>query len=337
VLFIDEIDVVGSREHKGYGVIINQLLTEIDGFSTELTAPVFIIAATNRPQDLDPALVRAGRIDIHIHVPTLDREARSFFIKRYFELPHDGSLEEETLLSLTSGMSGAELEQTRREVVLEMIRQDLTAINQQMLMEFINQRKYGHRATVQRTLDDLTSTAYHEAGHAVVSRILNPETIIEQISITSRGNMAGFVAFVSDAQRNKRLTAQEVLEEMAVLLAGRCAEVIQFGQDHICAGASSDLAKASTWAFEAISVFGLDAEIGLISLAGLPKEIPQAYNQKILERIDFWLKAAEAISVNTLKQHWQTVERLVVHLLSQDVISGTVLEDIMKNQVDSSV
>lgn len=243
ILFIDEIDVVGSREGRGINVIINQLLTEIDGFNTDLSPPVFVIAATNRPQDLDPALIRAGRIDIHIHVPTLDREARGFFIKRYFDLPNDGTLNEQILLNLTSGMSGAELEQIRREVLLEMIRLDLTQINQQMLLEFINQRKYGHRATVKRTLDDLTATAYHEAGHAVVSRILNPETLIEQISIASRGNMAGFVAFNRDPDHYKRITAREVLEEIAVLLAGRCAEVQKFGKDSICAGASSDLAK----------------------------------------------------------------------------------------------
>lgn len=329
ILFIDEIDVLGSREEKGYKVIINQLLTEIDGFNSELSPPVFIIAATNRPQDLDPALVRAGRIDIHLNVPTLDRDARRFFVQRYLALPHDGSLNEEALLNLTSGMSGADLEQTRREVVLEMIRQGVSTINQHMLLEFINQRKYGHRATVKRTLDDLTATAYHEAGHAIVSRVLNPETSIEQISIASRGNMAGFVAFNRDPEHYKRITATEILEEIAVLLAGRCAEIVKFGKDGMCAGASSDLSKASAIALRAITQFGLDKELGLLSVNGLSNELQQAINGNIIERVQDWLKQAEVLCFNTLNAHWPVIEKLVELLLEQDVLDGAILDTLI--------
>lgn len=329
VLFIDEIDVLGSREGRGYNVIINQLLTEIDGFATDLVAPVFIIAATNRPQDLDPALVRAGRIDIHIRVPTLDRDARRYFIQKYFDLPHDGSLEETSLLNLTSGMSGAELEQIRREVLLEMIRQNLPTISHAMLLEFINQRKYGHRATVKRTLDDLTATAYHEAGHAIVSHVLNPESVIEQISIASRGDMAGFVAFNREASLYKRMTRMEVLEEIAVLLAGRCAESIKFGPDSVCAGASSDLLRASTIALHAITLSGLDDEIGLLSVGNFTAELQQALNAQVLNRVQIWLKDAESLCFSTLHKHWHSVEQVVALLLEQDVLDGAVLNSLV--------
>lgn len=329
ILFIDEIDVIGSREGKGFQVIINQLLTEIDGFAGDVAAPVFIVAATNRLHDLDPALLRAGRLDLKIQVPTLDREARRYFIQKYLALPQDGSLQEEALLNLTSGMTGAELEQIRREVVLDMIRQQKHQIQHSLLIEFINQRKYGQRATVQRTLADLTATAYHEAGHAVVSRVLNPEQIIEQISIVPRGQNAGFVAFDQDLQLNKRMTKLEIIEEIAVLLAGRCAEIIQYGVEASCAGASNDLKRASALAYFAVAQAGLDPEIGLISTQGLPLELSASFHSAILARVDIWLKDAEALALSTLKNAWPQVESLVQQLLQQDVLAGTVLDDLV--------
>lgn len=328
ILFIDEIDVLGSREGKGHTVAINQLLTEIDGFSTALSEPVFVIAATNRPNDLDSALVRSGRIDIHVEIPNLDREARKFFIDKYLELPHDGSLDVDNLLTLTSGMSGADLEKARREAVLEMFRLKKDKINQEMLEEIINQNKYGHRTTAQRSLEDSVMVALHEAGHAVASKALNPEKHIELISISARGGHGGFVSINTDSAESKRYTRQEVLEEMAVLLAGRVAELKKRGREEICAGAASDIARATALAVEAISEYGLDPELGFISTAKLDDRHKSALAGEVMQRVKVWLADAEALSTDTLTKNWDVVENIVLKLLKNDVINGTELDNL---------
>jgi SpoVK/Ycf46/Vps4 family AAA+-type ATPase len=141
ILFIDEMDAIGTRGQGGIDVIINQLLIEIDGFDTSLSAPVFIVAATNLPEKIDAALTRSGRIDLKIEVAALDQEARMHFIDAYFKLPNDGSLDRTLLLEHTVGMSGADLEMVRREAVLAMVRAEQQSVTMDMIMEQIKNIK----------------------------------------------------------------------------------------------------------------------------------------------------------------------------------------------------
>jgi cell division protease FtsH len=263
VLFVDEIDALGRRDEGGHTLAINQLLTELDGFDTHAHAPVFVVAATNQRQRLDPALLRPGRIDIHIEVPTLDRDARAHFVDRYLALPHDGSLCRQTLLDQTSGMGGAALEQARREAVLEMVRTGQPHTTQALLLEHIHTLKYGPRNQRARSLRQREATAYHEAGHAVVAQVLSPDVPIAHISIDPRGNTEGFVAFDPEAMANRHMTKKEVMDEICILLAGRLSEQMFLGEDGISAGAESDLERASQLAWMAVTRWGMDDECGL--------------------------------------------------------------------------
>jgi cell division protease FtsH len=331
LLFIDEIDALGRRDQAGYDVIINQLLTEIDGFDTSLAPPVFIIAATNLKEKLDPALIRAGRIDLHVEVPQLDRAARAYFIDRYLQLPHDGSLDRDTLLNFTSGMSGAALEQARREVVLEMVRHGQDNITQAMLLEQINRQQYGVRSSVRHSAQSREMTAYHEAGHAVVSMALNPDIRIEQVTITPRENASGFVSFDQEQDTHRRMTRREFMDDICVLLAGRLAEQKKFGANGLSAGASSDLANASHHAHAAITQYGLDEEFGLMSLARLDEETRKAASSLALDRVRAWLTEAEGCCESTLTAHWDAVEKIVAQLQADEVLDGETVRALFKD------
>ena len=328
LVFIDEIDALGRRDAGGYDVQINQLLIELDGFDTSLSEPVFVVAATNLKDKLDTALLRAGRIDIHVEVPQLDRDARTYFIDRYLNLPNDGSLLRETLLAQTSGMSGADLEQVRREVVLEMLRHSKSNITQPMLLEQINFQKYGPRSSAKKNEQHREMTAYHEAGHAVMSTVLNPDMVIEQVTITGRGDAGGFVSFEQNSEVNRRMTRKEFMDEICVLLAGRLAEQMKFGDEGISAGASSDLAKATRLAEAAITQYGLDERIGLVATAHLSDSGQAGFESLVAERVAFWLTDAQDRCNHELKVHWEQLGNLAEALLESETLSADGVRQI---------
>ncbi|PJB42538.1 MAG: hypothetical protein CO105_10845 [Comamonadaceae bacterium CG_4_9_14_3_um_filter_60_33] len=329
LVFIDEIDALGRRDAGGYDVQINQLLIELDGFDTSLSEPVFVVAATNLKEKLDPALVRAGRIDIHVEVPQLDRDARTHFIERYLALPNDGSLQRDALLAQTSGMSGADLEQARREVVLEMVRQDKTQITQTMLLEQVNLQKHGLRSNTKRNRQHLEMTAYHEAGHAVMSMVLNPDVVIEQVTITARGDAGGFVSFEQNNEVNRRMTRKEFMDDICVSLAGRLAEQMKFGDEGISAGASSDLARAARMAEAAITQYGLDEKVGLVATAHLSESGKAGFQALVAQRVSFWLSDAQERCNSELKAHWERISFVAKELTDHETISGDKLREVL--------
>ncbi|MDX8389062.1 MAG: AAA family ATPase, partial [Mariprofundaceae bacterium] len=325
ILFIDEIDAIGARGRGGFDVIINQLLIEIDGFDTSLSDPVFIIAATNLPEKIDPALTRSGRIDLKVKVPMLDRDARAYFIEQYFQLPHDGSLDKNVLLSHTAGMNGADLEKVKRESVLEMISSGLSEINMQLLTEQINTLKYGVRSVNTKLLQSLDATAYHEAGHAIVSMVVNPDVLIEQVTVMPREGALGFVSYDVESLQYRQINRKEVLDNMAVALAGRMAQSKQFAEHGDDSGASSDLKKATMWAIHAISKLGLDARVGHAVLT-FDDELPELTDGGMLfERVQAWLQEAEKQCALIVEQHWDAIDTLAKRLIKDEVITGEEL------------
>ncbi|MDX8413003.1 MAG: AAA family ATPase [Mariprofundales bacterium] len=337
ILFIDEIDAIGSRGHStGLDVIINQLLIEIDGFDTSLSAPVFIVAATNLPDKIDNALVRSGRIDLKVKVPMLDRDARTHFIEQYFKLPHDGSLNRDELLNCTTGMSGADLEMVRRESVLEMVSAGRSKITMEMLTEQINTIKYGIRSVNPRLLQSLDATAYHEAGHAIVSMVVNPDVHIEQVTVMPREDALGFVSYDIESAQYRQLNRQEVLDHMCVALAGRIAQSRQFPDHGDDSGASSDLRKATWYAILAITKLGFDEKIGNVVL--LAEEFPPLIEKTmLLERVQAWVKAAETLCTKIIGQHWNQIDQLAQCLIKEEVVTGDQLraEYVITEEVDA--
>jgi len=333
ILFIDEFDAIGARGKGGLDIIINQLLIEIDGFDTSLSPPVFIIAATNLPEKIDPALVRSGRIDLKVEVPALDRDAREHFIDNFFKIPNDGSLDKSALLNFTAGMSGADLEMVRRETVLAMVSAGIKEIDMKFLTEQINTIKYGVRSGNPKLLKTLDSTAYHEAGHAIVSMAVNPDVLIEQVTVMPREGALGFVSYDVESMQHRQFNRQEALDQMCVALAGRIAQTRQFPKQGNDAGASSDLEKATRIATHAVSKLGLDEKVGNIVLPLGGEPMSPAAADLVFERVQAWLAEAEAICHSLVEKNWKLIDRLAKRLIAEEVITGEVLRSEFEKEV----
>jgi ATP-dependent Zn protease len=332
ILFIDEIDAVGSRQKDGHPGLINTLLAEIDGFDTGLHSPVFVIAATNLPENIDPALLRSGRIDLHIEVPDLDRDARAYFIDKILALPLSEPVDRQTLLDLSIGMTGADLSRALSQLAARLTVNQDNGLTEDAIVSLIHQYRFGKVRSVKRSQQVRTLVAYHEAGHAVVSALLNPANKVSIINIIAREHRAGFVAFNTEPgyEQQRRVTYTECIEDIAVLLAGRLAEAHYAPGLEPCAGASDDLAKATQLAEYAISELGLDAQLGIISLQGLPDYYRPAFTAQVVERIESWMTEAQKLCDRVLTENWELVERVATVLLAQEVISGRQFYELIE-------
>lgn len=324
-LFIDEVDALGRRGQSALGdAVINQLLAEIDGFAGAVGEPVFVIAATNYPEKLDAALVRSGRIDVHIEVPVLDAVARRQFLERYRRIPGLSAMNIERALNLSGGMSGADLEKARREIVLEMNRCDLVQADEAMVLAKLNELKYGKTRDVECSPEELARNAFHEAGHAVLGQLLFPEQIIERVSIEIRGDTLGGVSFVSDRARVDNLDAELVQRRLCMLLAGRAAEMRQFGRAGCNAGATGDIQQATELASRAVLCWGLDETVGMLMMASSGNQVPaiSAVPEWAVARIRVWIDGAFAQAGHLLCEHWNVVERVAEQLLERRTLGG---------------
>jgi SpoVK/Ycf46/Vps4 family AAA+-type ATPase len=258
IIFIDEIDVF---KHRGQGyqtdIIINKILTQIEGFSSKEENRIFIVAATNLKSEIDGAILRSGRIDLHVEIPTLDKIARSFFVTKFIKSDKfDNNINIDKIIKMTAGFSGADLKKLERESVLDAFRKDISTINEEFLINHINILKFGELIENSTAIEDvLKQTAYHEAGHAIVSKILFPNKSIEQITIAPRKKSLGFVAyeFKEDVQHD----IDELKNIICVALGGRIAESKQFNNQGINSGASSDLDKAIQIAYTMVAEYGM--------------------------------------------------------------------------------
>lgn len=257
MVFIDEIEVLGRRDSGGYVPAINALLTALDGFEGK-DSPVFVVAATNYPERVDPALLRPGRLGLHIEVPMLDREARRVFVERYKQLPGGNSLDVEQLLDATTGLTGAALEAIRQEAAYTLLREQRTAVDPAFMHEVITTERYGPRSSVAMSEEQKRLTAYHEAGHAVVSMALFPQRKIEQISIVPRSRALGFTTFNAEGELHHAMTASRLIDELAVLLAGRCAQELLEQSAEPDDWASDDIRRATQLALRAAASWALD-------------------------------------------------------------------------------
>ena len=340
LVFIDEIDALGVRGAGGVDVCINQLLTEIDGFTESLDGGVFVIAATNYRTKVDPALTRSGRLDLCLEVPMLDREARGHFIDKLKQLPHADVWNADLLVELSAGMTGADLEKLCREATLDLIRRPRANITQAELLEQLNVIKHGARVENPPLREQLVATAYHEAGHAVVSMVLNPDVRIEQVTIVPRGNALGFTAYSSESMESRHFNRNEVMNLMCVALAGRVAEAKQFpvkgnagGED---AGAASDLAQATSLAWRAVTQWGLDEEFGWACMTPFESIMPASWQTQAVTRVNKWLAECRVVTDKTVNENWSLIEKLARDLLICEVVDGVQLrQTIQKNSTES--
>ena len=336
IIFIDEIDGIPKRGTAGaFGdSIVNRLLTEIDGFQSATDEPIFIVAATNRKDMLDDALIRSGRIEYHIEVPHLDRDARGFFVDKM--LNHSAfqliDVSRDKLIQLSTGMNGSQLEQVKRECILEIIKKETEQVTNEGLVEQINFIKYGHKLDLDTSTLRLEETAAHEAGHLVAQWYLSPKTKIEQITIMARANFLGMVSY--EHGDNPEYSKEWLMGQTCVALAGREAQIKMHGLSSLDAGAESDLNAAMHYASSAISRLGMTEELYSISAIEL-KDLTgvEYFSNDIESAIKDWISEATETTRNLLNKHWNEVQEITKEVLEREVLYSDEIELILGSRV----
>ena len=324
IIFIDEIDAIGTRNGGLIDIRINQFLTELNGFSDSSDEQIFVIAATNLKEKIDPAILRSGRIDLHVEIDQLDRQARAFFVNKILSKPTVGKFDKEKILTFTAGMTGADLQKVERESALYVFRNNLDAITQEIIIEQINTIKYGTRITHKSIEKLMESTAIHEAGHAVISRILMPEVKIEQITVVPRANALGFVSYDRDADMSN-LTKADIKNKLCVAFAGREAQLKEYGDEGFDSGASSDLEMATRYAHYAISTLGMGDNSGYINVS----KNQELFVDTIEKDIRLWLNEAKIRTVELINENWEKVILLAKLLQDKEIVNEVELLELM--------
>ena len=277
IIFIDEIDAVGRQRGAGLGgghdereQTLNQLLVEMDGFGPN--EGVIVMAATNRPDILDKALLRPGRFDRQITVNYPDVKGREEILKVHSRgKPLGPDVNLKNIARSSAGFTGADLENLLNESALLAVRHGKKAITQEEIEEatikvVLGAEKKSHIVSEK----DKMITSYHEAGHAVVSYFLPTQDPVHQISIIKRGMAAGYTMYLPSEDQG-HVSKNEMLEQICSLLGGRAAE--QLTQDDICTGASNDIERATDLARQIVTRFGMSERLGLVAYGNDQNEV----------------------------------------------------------------
>lgn len=342
ILFIDEIDAIGqSRSKHSFNdndreQTLNQLLIEMDGFANE--TGIIVIAATNRPDMLDTALLRPGRFDrqINIELPNLDgrRDILNLHAKKF---KIDEKLNMMDVARGTTGFSGADLENLLNEAALHAVRSNHTSVEQSDIEEARDKILMGPKKNQKMRPEDIKLTAYHEAGHAFVSMHYSGVTDpIHKATIIPRGRALGMVQHLPIDNKVSR-TLDELQADLSVDLAGRASEEIFFGPNKITTGAESDIAMATRIARYAITMAGLSKKIGMVAVNqantfGQKMALENA-SEKTAEMVDAeirdWLDAAYRDAKNLVAKNKSTVEKIAVALLDKETLTGEEIREIV--------
>ena len=330
VVILQGVDMQGYVEGMVTNVPADPIVEMIESLSRHEN--VFTIATATGEANVSSDLTKSGVIDIRVEVPELDKEARRFYIQQILKKPNDGKIDLDRVVRYISGMSRDELERLDREVAINAIKKNMKVITEELIIEQINIIKYGQKLDsmkVKNFEEELKMTAYHEAGHAVLSHILLPDIKIEQVTITPRSDALGFVSYSSE-DYTSNVTKEELFNNVCVLLAGRVAKLKQFGEvKGLDSGAMNDLEQATTQVYLAITMLGMDEELGMISLGSMDNTLIQIFGNKIEERMQDWLTRAKTKTELMVNQHWEKIEALAQKLIENEVVEGEELEAII--------
>ncbi len=337
IIFIDEIDAVGRQRGAGVGgghdereQTLNQLLVEMDGFATN--EGVIVLAATNRPDILDKALLRPGRFDRQIVVSAPDVKAREEILEVHARKKIIGSdVDFKTIAKNTSGFSGADLENVLNEAALLAARRNKSEINMAEIEDAMVKVTMGpEKKTRVRSEKENKLVAYHEAGHAVVSRFLPTQDAVHQISIVPRG-MAGGYTMYRPTEDKSFMSKSEMLEQIVSLLGGRVAEQIVLND--ISTGASNDIERATKIARAMVTKYGMSNRIGTIMLGTNQEEVflgrdfsqGKEYSEETAGVIDEEVKAI-------IDNAYKTAEKILRENIDKlHAVAGVLLE---KEKID---
>jgi len=347
IIFIDEIDAVGRKRGSGLGgghdekeQTLNQLLVEMDGFAR--TEGVIVLAATNRPDILDPALLRPGRFDRQIHVGRPDVKGREDILKVHAKNKKlDASVNLKTVARSTAGFTGADLSNLLNEAAIMAARDNRPVLNMEDLNEALMKITAGpaKKSRVQ-TRKDLKETAIHEAGHAVAMYHLPTHDPVRHITIIPRGQSLGATWYIP-RDDSSNLTRNQMYEQIVSLLGGRVAEALFLGD--ISVGASNDIDRATKLARDMVARYGMCEKLGTVSyldggevFIGRDYQTTKSYSEKVAGTIDDEVKALIDKAYDHCRQilsdNSESLHKVVDYLLEKESITGEQFEAIMKGE-----
>ena len=351
IIFIDEIDAVGRQRGAGLGgghdereQTLNQLLVEMDGF--EESESVILIAATNRPDILDPALLRPGRFDRQVTVDRPDVKGREQILRVHAEnKPMDEDVKFEKLAQMTVGFTGADLANLLNESALLAARRHRSVISMDEVEESMERVIAGpQRKGRVMTEAERTTIAYHESGHALVGHILEHSDPVHKISIVSRGQALGYTLQLPQEDHFLK-TKNEMLDELAVFLGGRVAEELMC--DDITSGASNDLERATKMAREMVTRLGMSEELGTQVFGEAQHQVflgrdyadHQDYSEETARRIDIEvqriMREAHRRAVEILDARRDQLDLMAKVLLERETVEGDAVNALLDNDWDA--
>ena len=347
IVFIDEIDAVGRKRGTGLGgghdekeQTLNQLLVEMDGFGH--TEGIIVLAATNRPDILDPALLRPGRFDRQIQVNRPDVKGREEILRVHAkDKKLDDSVSLRTIARATSGFTGADLSNLLNESAIMAARDDRPVINMEDINEALMKIVAGpakHSHVHSRR--DLRTTAIHEAGHAVAMYRLPSHDPVRQISIVPRGRSLGATWYLPKDD-SSNLTRNEMYEQIVGLLGGRVAEALYIGD--ISVGASNDIDRATKLAKDMVARYGMCEKLGTVSylddgevFIGRDYQNTKSYSEKVAGTIDEEVKAlidrAYEDCKTILTRDGEKLQAIADYLLANETMTGAQFADLMEGR-----
>ena len=339
IVFIDEIDAIGSRRTSNNGAesennqTLNQLLVEMDGFGSEET--IIVLAATNRPEMLDKALLRPGRFDRQITIPNPDLKGRLEILKLHSKdkkLSDDVNLE--SIAEDTAGFTGAELENILNEAAIVATKNKHEEIENDDIEEAVKKVTVGLEKKERVISDkDKRLTAYHEAGHAVVSRYLPTQTNVKEVSIIPRGVAGGYTMYKSNEDKYY-ISKTEMQEKLIALLGGRAAERLVL--DDISTGASNDIEVATQIARDMVMKYGMSDKLGPIDFQGKEPYEMQMFGEnigdKIGEEVKTLIDTAYNDAITLLKEHRDKLDKIAETLLQKEKINEQEFNQIFEQE-----
>ncbi|MEI7452185.1 MAG: ATP-dependent zinc metalloprotease FtsH [Candidatus Falkowbacteria bacterium] len=345
IIFIDEIDAVGRKRGSGMGgshdereQTLNQILVEMDGFEPNVS--VIVIAATNRPDVLDPALLRPGRFDRQVTIDLPDIADRIEILKVHArKKPLSKDVDLKLVAERTPGFSGADLENVLNEGAILTARQNKKSIDSAELLEAIEKVMMGpERKSRVITEREKKITAYHEAGHAIVAHFLPGTDAVHKISIIARGQAGGYTLKLPTEDRHLH-SKSEFVNELAVLVAGQLTEKHIFGE--VTTGATSDLRRATALARHLVTDYGMSNHLGIRTFGEkeemifLGREIHEQrdYSEKIAEKIDEeiaeFITQASVLAEKIIAEKKEFLDKIANELMLKETIEKDAFEAIV--------
>ncbi|MGO9468420.1 MAG: ATP-dependent zinc metalloprotease FtsH [Isosphaeraceae bacterium] len=351
ILFIDEIDAVGRVRGAGLGgghdereQTLNQILTEMDGFSP--SESVIVLAATNRPDVLDPALLRPGRFDRHVTVDLPTKKGRLEILKVHTRnVPLAADVDLEKIARSTVGMSGADLANLVNEAALLATRSDKTAVDSQDLEAALDKVILGAKREDVITEKDKRATAYHESGHALVGWLTPKSDPVHKVTIIPRGRALGVTQYLPEEDRVSSNESQ-IQARLDSLMGGRAAERLVYGD--LSTGAAMDLEMATRLVRKMVSQWGMSERVGPVSFRlssenpflgreiSEPRDHSEHMQQIIDEEVARVLREADDRAYRLLDEHRDELERLTEALIEREVLTEAEIGDIVGKRVSQN-